>query len=118
RGGGKGGGGGVGRGGEDEAGAVGRRGRLVAWSCRQADVTTVVTAQLGVSSDARAIEIPNGIDTARFTPATREEQAARRCRLRLPIEGTGILFVGFFSRDKRPDLLCDAWIELSRRTSA
>jgi glycosyltransferase involved in cell wall biosynthesis len=106
---------------QDDPAAVKRRGRLAFWAFRQADLLTIVSPQLSQGSDAnlaaRTREIPNGVDTQRFTTATRDERLALRRRLGLPIEGTQILFVGFFSRDKRPGLLCDAWIRLAKRSA-
>ena len=105
--------------GQDDAATVNRRGPLAAWAYQRADlITTVSPLMAAADSPAAAIEIPNGVDTARFAPATRGERDALRRRLGLPIDVTSVLFVGFFSRDKRPDLLCDAWIRLSRRTGA
>ena len=54
----------------------------------------------------------NGIDVERFRPATEAERVAIRERLQLPAART-ILFVGFFSRDKRPNVLFDAWRKVS-----
>jgi glycosyltransferase involved in cell wall biosynthesis len=56
--------------------------------------------------------IPNGIDTRRFRPADQAERLAMRQRLGWPDQPV-ILFVGFFSRDKRPDALFRAWQRLS-----
>jgi glycosyltransferase involved in cell wall biosynthesis len=107
--------------GQDDAASVKRRGRLAFWAFRQADLMTTVTPRLSEYSDAnlaaKTIDIPNGVDTRRFMPAAHDEQLALRRRLGLPSGGTQILFVGFFSRDKRPDLLCNAWIRLARRTA-
>jgi glycosyltransferase involved in cell wall biosynthesis len=58
---------------------------------------------------ARLRTIPNGVDPERFHPVTPEERCAIRRELALPQESPIILFVGFFSRDKGPDLLFDAW---------
>ena len=52
---------------------------------------------------------PNGIDTQRFRPVPAAERTALRQRLHLPADRPIVLFVGFFSRDKRPDLLFRAW---------
>ena len=105
--------------GQDDSAAVKGRGRLAFWAFRQANLITTVSPRLSEDSDAnlaaKTIDIPNGVDTRRFTPATPDERLALRRQLGLPVEGTNILFVGFFSRDKRPNLLCDAWIRLARR---
>lgn len=58
--------------------------------------------------------IPNGVDLERFRPADeRARQAARRA-LDLPDEAV-VLFVGYFSREKRPDLLFHAWAHARER---
>lgn len=107
--------------GQDDPAAVKRRGRLAFWAFRQADLMTTVSPRLSREADAnlaaKTIDIPNGVDTRRFTPAAHDARLELRRRLGLPVEGTQILFVGFFSRDKRPDLLGDAWIGLARRTA-
>lgn len=55
--------------------------------------------------------IPNGVDLARFRPPVDGERAEIRRGLGLPADRPIVLFVGFFSRDKRPDLLFDAWTD-------
>ena len=56
---------------------------------------------------------PNGIDTTRFRPATADERARLRRELHWTDRDPVIVFVGFFSRDKRPDLLFRAWSALA-----
>ena len=63
----------------------------------------------GAVPAARVRLTPNGIDTSRFHPATRSERSALRRELGWPDDTPVVLFVGFFSRDKRPDLLFRAW---------
>jgi glycosyltransferase involved in cell wall biosynthesis len=58
---------------------------------------------------------PNGVDTSRFRPAGRDERRELRRALGWPEEQPVVLFVGFFSRDKRPDLLFRAWRRLGDR---
>ena len=58
---------------------------------------------------------PNGVDTNRFRPASRDERIAHRRALGWPEAQPVLLFVGFFSRDKRPDLLFRAWRRLAAR---
>ncbi len=58
---------------------------------------------------ARVRLAPNGIDVSRFRPASPDERMALRRELGLPCDLPIILFVGFFSRDKRPDVLFRAW---------
>ena len=57
----------------------------------------------------RLREVPNGVDTDRFRPPTQGERIAIRRALGLPQEAFLILFVGFFSHEKRPDALFAAW---------
>lgn len=57
--------------------------------------------------------IPNGVDLERFHPAAVEERRRLRAELGLPADGPLILFVGFFSHEKCPDLLFDAWSRLA-----
>src|SRR5262249_5533687 len=58
--------------------------------------------------DGRLQVIPNGVDVDRFRPADQAERAQLRRELGLPAVGPLVLFVGFFSREKCPDLLFDA----------
>jgi glycosyltransferase involved in cell wall biosynthesis len=52
--------------------------------------------------------IPNGVDLDRFRPADNRTRRAARRALDLPDEPV-VLFVGYFSTEKRPDLLFRAW---------
>jgi glycosyltransferase involved in cell wall biosynthesis len=56
--------------------------------------------------------IPNGVDVERFRPGDKGERQALRRELGLSEELTLILFVGFFSHEKHPDLLFEAWTRL------
>jgi glycosyltransferase involved in cell wall biosynthesis len=62
-------------------------------------------------AEGRLRSIPNGVDLARFRPPTANERSALRRELGLDEELTLFLFVGFFSREKAPDLLFDAWTD-------
>ena len=53
--------------------------------------------------------IPNGVDTNRFRPGDPVERAMLRTRLGLPGGMPLVLFVGFFSREKHPEVLFEAW---------
>src|SRR5262249_52042974 len=55
--------------------------------------------------------IPNGVDLERFRPATTTERRALRRQLGLPEQQPLVLFLGFFSNEKCPDLLFDAWTD-------
>jgi glycosyltransferase involved in cell wall biosynthesis len=104
--------------GQDEPAVVPRRGRLSYWAFRTADLVLAVSPDLRdkwIAARLPAARIrltPNGVDTKRFRPASRDERAALRGQLGWPDTQPVVLFVGFFSRDKRPDLLFRAWQRL------
>lgn len=58
--------------------------------------------------------IPNGVDTSRFRPASEDERQRLCHELGVPDDGPAVLFVGFFSREKHPDALFEAWSRLAR----
>ena len=102
-------------GGQDEPDAVKRHGRLASWAFTSADLTLAVSPNLVARWSAAGLDadrirlVPNGVDTRRFRPAADDEKAAIRREIGWPETGPVVLFVGFFSRDKRPDLLFRAW---------
>jgi glycosyltransferase involved in cell wall biosynthesis len=53
------------------------------------------------------------VDLERFRPPADGERELLRRELSISGRGAVVLFVGFFSRDKRPDLLFDAWAAVS-----
>ena len=55
--------------------------------------------------------IPNGVDLERFRPGEAAEREPLRRELGLPADLPIVLFVGFFSHEKRPDLAFDAWTD-------
>ncbi len=55
--------------------------------------------------------IPCGVDLDRFRPASPDERDVLRRELGLPVDLPLIVFVGFFSHEKCPDLLFDAWTD-------
>ena len=63
---------------------------------------------------ARFHLIPNGVDVQRFRPATADEREAVRREVGIPSSSLVVLFVGFFSREKRPDVLFEAWAAIAR----
>jgi len=68
-------------------------------------------------SESKVLIIPNAVDTKRFYPSNDlSEKQALRSELNLPIDGSIILFVGFFSKDKGPDILFEAWRKLKNQT--
>jgi len=104
--------------GQDEPDVVRRRGALAYWAFRSADLVLCVSPDL--TARWRAAQLPaervrlapNGVDTTRFRPAGADERLALRRALGWPETQPIVLFVGFFSRDKRPDLLFRAWRRL------
>ena len=105
--------------GQDEPAVVRARGRLAYWAFTSADLVLSVSPYLsdrylGAGLPAARLRLaPNGIDTNRFRPADAAERRALRRELDWPETAPIVLFVGFFSRDKRPDLLFRAWRALA-----
>lgn len=104
--------------GYDEPEAIERHGSLALWAFMSADLYLSVSRGLvetylaaGMPPD-KILEVPNGIDLARFAPATVADRQALRRRLGLDQVRPLIVFVGFFSRDKQPRVLFDAWLAL------
>jgi glycosyltransferase involved in cell wall biosynthesis len=100
--------------GQDEPQVVRRRGRLAYRTLQSADLVLCVSPYLSercgdADFAARVRVTPNGVDTNRFRPADGDERLAIRRRFGWPESQPVVLFVGFFSRDKRPDLLFRAW---------
>src|SRR5262249_13545450 len=62
---------------------------------------------------ARLATASNGIDLERFRPARAGERDELRSALGLNATRQWILFVGFFSRDKGPHVLFQAWRRLA-----
>lgn len=63
----------------------------------------------------RFVFVPNGVDLDRFRPVSSQARAEIQRRLRLPAGEPIVLFVGFFSREKNPDVLFEAWLSLRER---
>ena len=106
--------------GHDEPETVKRTGALRWWAFKSADRILSVSPSLveaclaaGFPQD-RVGEVPNGIDTTRFAPVNDAERQALRGALGLDRERPLVMFVGFFSSDKQPDVLVDAWLRANR----
>jgi glycosyltransferase involved in cell wall biosynthesis len=88
---------------------------------RAADLYITVSPSLTSACEAAGLpstrirEIPNGVDVRRFRPAAPGERAEIRRSLGLPPVGPIVLFVGFFSHEKQPQVLFDAWLQLQQR---
>jgi glycosyltransferase involved in cell wall biosynthesis len=103
--------------GQDEPGVIDRRGALAGWSLRRARLILAVSPNLLRRCEEAGLPhlrlTPNGVDLERFRPATAVERARIRRDLGWSDSDRVILFVGFFSRDKRPDLLFRAWTQMT-----
>jgi glycosyltransferase involved in cell wall biosynthesis len=110
-------------GGHDEPAAARALGRRAFRAYADADLVISVSRGLSQAYSAGGLpasklrDVPNAVDTDRFRPPAPGERAALRVELGLPADRPIVLFVGYFSRDKRPDVLYDAWQRLDRRTS-
>lgn len=107
--------------GHDDPQSIQRNGRAMWWAYRQADRFIGVTPRFaeGFASAgldrSRFVFIPNGVDLARFRPASAAERAELRRQLGIAVADPMVLFVGFFSREKNPDVLFEAWASLNER---
>lgn len=107
--------------GHDDPAAIWARGRAAFWAYAQADCFIGVTPRFGSTFAAHGLDagrfefIPNGVDLDRFKPVSPEEQIALLRELGLRADQPVVLFVGFFSSEKRPDVLFEAWASLMAR---
>ena len=105
-------------GGHDEPAAVRAKSRLLFWCYRQADLFSGVSPRLreafceaGLPAEKLWL-IPNAADVERFHPVRPGQQRVLRRELGLPEDGPLVLFVGFFSQEKRPEVVFEAWARL------
>ena len=105
--------------GHDEARAARQRGRLAYWAYRQADVYIAISSRIAHNylaagmPNSRLRLASNGVDVSRFHPPSRAERdRAREALGNLSADLYWILFVGFFSKEKGPDVLFDAWLSM------
>jgi glycosyltransferase involved in cell wall biosynthesis len=70
-------------------------------------------ARARVPESAMAL-IPNGVDTSRFRPVSDTARASIRARLGLSASRWLVTFVGFWSEEKSPDVLFEAWLRAVR----
>lgn len=107
--------------GQDDPEGVRRAGQMSYWAYQKADRFVAISqlmadAYLAAGLPERRLRIaPNGIDASRFRPPSATERNDLRAEIGVPDGVPMILFVGFFSRDKRPDVLYQAWRELRER---
>lgn len=104
--------------GHDDAVTMKRRGGVGYAAYKRVDRAIAVSPRLHdawgeAGLDAgRVTLIPNGVDTQRFRPADPEAQRGLKRKLGLADDLPVVLFVGFFSHEKRPDVLYRAWADL------
>lgn len=110
--------------GQDDPVSMRRRGRI-AYACyASAELFFAVSPGFAPGYDAEGLPrerfrlMPNGVDIRRFRPGTADEREALRREMRISVTSLVVLFVGFFSREKRPDLLFDAWARLATEPRA
>jgi glycosyltransferase involved in cell wall biosynthesis len=101
--------------GADDPMALRARGRLAAWVAHGADALVAPSPALrelalraGID-ERRVRRIDNGVDLARFRPATTDERVATRAALGLPADGALALCVGHFAPEKGQRELLAAW---------
>jgi glycosyltransferase involved in cell wall biosynthesis len=105
----------------DEPPAARNAGWASDWAYRSADLYLSVSP--GISRGylnarfpaSRLRQVSNAVETDRFRPPLPGERERLRRELGLPQDLALLLFVGFFSRDKRPDAIYRAWSEIARR---
>ena len=102
----------------DEPEGVRRLGRLAYWCYSRADLYLAISEAMADHYRAAGLPTsrlrvtPNGVDVDRFRPAAPGERAAACLALGLNPTTRWVAFVGFFSREKHPDLLFEAWLAL------
>jgi glycosyltransferase involved in cell wall biosynthesis len=110
-------------GGHDEPAAVRALGAAAFTAYADADLVISVSPSLarayvdGGLPETKLRRVSNAVDTERFRPATDGERRALRRELDLPEHQPIVLFVGYFSSDKRPDVLYDAWARINTPSS-
>lgn len=106
--------------GHDDPLSMRARSRVRYWCYRRAAIFFAVSSRFRESYAAAGLPpqrlrlIPNGVDLDRFHPADPRAREALRAELSIPAGAPVVLFVGFFSTDKRPDLLYSAWQKVAR----
>ncbi|HEX4913091.1 MAG TPA: glycosyltransferase family 4 protein [Vicinamibacterales bacterium] len=104
--------------GADEPAVIRNNSALMHRSFQAATKYLAVSAGLRDASLAAGVPgdrielIPNGIDIDQFKPASLVEKRALRREAGHDVHGPVILFVGYFSHDKQPRVLFDAWMKL------
>ncbi len=105
---------------QDEPLAVKKTGAAAYWAYRRADLYLSVSPGLsrgylqGGMPASRLRPVRNAVETDRFRPADAAERHELRRGLNLPPDAPLVLFVGYFSRDKRPDMMYRVWSAIAR----
>lgn len=92
--------------------------RAFAMADRFVSISPAMTERMtrgGVGASA-IVPIPNGVDVARFAPVDEVGRSVIRARLGLPASAWIVTFIGFWSLEKNPDLLFEAWLRVVRET--
>jgi alpha-1,6-mannosyltransferase len=90
--------------------------RRIAAGCRAVLVASrYLERELADHGVTNVVRVPLGVDLEHFRPDRRARATSLRARLGLP-EGRVALFAGRFAREKRLDVVLDAWGEIERRT--
>lgn len=105
--------------GHDDPVSIRGRGRFDAWCYARAEALVGVSPQFGALARSAGLDrrfhlIPNGVDLGRFHPVSVDERKARQRELGLSPDRTWMLCVGFFSAEKCPDVLFDAWTRMQQ----
>lgn len=107
--------------GQDDPEGIRKSGQMSYWAYQKADRFIAISQLMAEAYRAAGLPeqrlriAPNGIDVSRFRPPSPTERSEIRAQLGVPADMPLILFVGFFSRDKRPDTLYQAWLQLQER---
>ena len=90
--------------------------RRIAAGCRAVLVASrYLERELADHGITNAVRVPLGVDLGHFRPDRRARRAAVLSSLGVP-EGRVALFAGRYAREKRLEVLLDAWGEVERRT--
>ena len=105
--------------GQDEPDAVRRQGWLAFKCYASADRFIAISPAMAENYRRsslpveRVVLVPNAVDTSRFAPLDGASRGRLKATLHLArADVPWVLFVGFFSHDKGPRILFDAWLRL------
>ncbi len=109
--------------GHDDPVSIKGRGKFAYWCFTRAAVFFAVSPRFRDLHEAAGLPlsqlrvIPNGVDLERFYSSTNDDHNTLRQELSIPKRSPIVLFVGFFSQEKRPHLLFEAWANVERSTA-